>query len=315
MIKYISYTYIIIIIIVKFVNCADQDVYQPSGGEDDDSDDDNYDLVVRELETLIEEDQKSGDTVVSDNIMEHGLGHIVYDSYSSQRITTHVTEDEKIKQSLSIHHREKHEVEDVKKSKEIIFMKKDHLGNFFPMTELDYNRIWDDNNSMKYNFITKVEQILYKSETVYDHRPDRAYPLSLTYNKKRKVFILRLEDDGFLYINKRQGQWKILARKIPNYVKLYSIDSEGNQFQLSEGQYYLYLTDKCCFKYIFFSEIPCVKIIANNKLVWEKKPNENRLLSVYINLKGDFLAKFESHISVIAKKHNEYKYMFDKPGK
>ncbi|XP_955544.1 Theileria-specific sub-telomeric protein, SVSP family, putative [Theileria annulata] len=72
--KCITYTYIIILILIKCVYSADKQ----HTSVDTEDEDNNFDTVVRELESLVTEDDKTaGDTVISDNLMQHGLGHII----------------------------------------------------------------------------------------------------------------------------------------------------------------------------------------------------------------------------------------------
>eukprot|EP00375_Theileria_parva_P004059 XP_766746.1 hypothetical protein [Theileria parva strain Muguga] len=58
--KYVIYTYFLVLSIIGFVRSSDKQ--GASGAGDDDSDDENYDLIVRELETLIEDDSQTVDT-------------------------------------------------------------------------------------------------------------------------------------------------------------------------------------------------------------------------------------------------------------
>ncbi|XP_954698.1 Theileria-specific sub-telomeric protein, SVSP family [Theileria annulata] len=74
---YLNYKCVIIFILIKCVYCSDKQ-HTP----DDDEEDINFDTVVRELESLVtEDDETAGDTVVSDNLMQHGLGQIISQPY------------------------------------------------------------------------------------------------------------------------------------------------------------------------------------------------------------------------------------------
>nr|ADD12146.1 SVSP2 [Theileria annulata] len=88
--KYVRYTYILLIIIlIGSVKSSDKHPSRVSDDSTDDSDDNNFDTVVRELESLIEDHQAPGDTVVSDNLLQHGLGHITSHRYIEQPTDDH----------------------------------------------------------------------------------------------------------------------------------------------------------------------------------------------------------------------------------
>uniref|UniRef100_A0A3B0N5I0 Conserved Theileria-specific sub-telomeric protein, SVSP family n=1 Tax=Theileria annulata TaxID=5874 RepID=A0A3B0N5I0_THEAN len=96
--KYFRYIYILLIIIlIGFVNSGDNPAgkkgesvgygYGATPVDTEEDDEINFDLVVRELESLVTEDdhETAGDTVISDNILQHGLGHIICNEYTSQQ--------------------------------------------------------------------------------------------------------------------------------------------------------------------------------------------------------------------------------------
>ncbi|EAN33249.1 SVSP family protein [Theileria parva strain Muguga] len=332
--KCIAYNCIFISIIIRYINCSDKD---PDQTEVDSDEEDNFDVIVSQIENLLE-DETAGDSVISDNIKQHGLGHIVYNSYGSESIsTTQPTDfldeesgiiegpsgphDQVSTQTTPIPHLDKSEVGDDKKeaaavkpskiSESLIFMKKGDDGGLFQMIEgQDYKLIFDDGTTLKFEFYNELEQVIYNGDNIYVHMPKRLYALELTCNKTTNVFVIALED-SFLYIDYRAGMWRANSRKIPNYVKFYGKDSEGVEFEFSKEHYSFYLTEKGAFRYVFFPEIPCAKVVINNRLIWEKTPEDKSLLSVHINIKGDVFLKFKTHVSLFAKKRNEYKYLYD----
>ncbi|EAN33250.1 SVSP family protein [Theileria parva strain Muguga] len=76
----------IIFIIIGYVHCADKPTNLPAGGhgnEDDSDESENYNLIVKGIENILEDDddKAAGETVVSDNLMKHGLGPLTNQGY------------------------------------------------------------------------------------------------------------------------------------------------------------------------------------------------------------------------------------------
>ncbi|EAN33238.1 SVSP family protein [Theileria parva strain Muguga] len=85
----VAYTYSIILILIGYAKCADkQDNLQPSATGDgyDSDDDENFNVIVSGVESLLMEDEDSqtaGETVVSGIVMQHGLGPITDQAYGT----------------------------------------------------------------------------------------------------------------------------------------------------------------------------------------------------------------------------------------
>eukprot|EP00375_Theileria_parva_P002839 XP_765520.1 hypothetical protein [Theileria parva strain Muguga] len=82
----VCYTYVLIHIIIQYASCSDKpSKIEPNVTVDsDDSDEEeNFQVIVRGIENILEEDgeKTAGQTVVSDNVMEHGLGPVTDQVY------------------------------------------------------------------------------------------------------------------------------------------------------------------------------------------------------------------------------------------
>ncbi|XP_955541.1 Theileria-specific sub-telomeric protein, SVSP family, putative [Theileria annulata] len=72
--KYFRYQYILILILIGYSGCSDDLNHERVKTEDCNKDETNF--------------NQTGHTLVSRNIIERGLGHIVYDSYGSESVST-----------------------------------------------------------------------------------------------------------------------------------------------------------------------------------------------------------------------------------
>ncbi|XP_955546.1 Theileria-specific sub-telomeric protein, SVSP family, putative [Theileria annulata] len=412
---YVIFIYTFIFVILKSSNCSDQ--YPGYSTPDDTEDEDNnFDTVVRELESLVTEDDKTaGDTVVSDNLMQHGLGHIISQPYQPPEQPDQPTQPEPVtypgpdqtyqpppaqpgypigyeqypqpiphgpgytgygpyqpgyqhqpqypgydpyqqfyqptppqyyeptysqtpqqakppyqptlpRPSLPLSQSEKyrqHKPDDktvssygslelIKLNKKFVFLKKDPEGNLLPMIERqDYKVIWENKNLIRYSFQNGLESIFCDNKFIYTHREKKPYCSSITYNKTNSSFVITREG-GFVQIKQIKGRWIAVGRKYPDYIKLYTHDSEGKEQLLTTEHYYLDITDKCSFKYTFILGVMCTKVVIKDEVVWVKKPDNKgfpNVLSVTTRL--NLVLYFPRSRIVYSKMNNRYIQLYD----
>ncbi|EAN31367.1 SVSP family protein [Theileria parva strain Muguga] len=79
----LAYIYILIFIIIQCVESSDKYPYHPEDNGNDEGSD--FNLIIKGIENLLDEDddQTAGQTVISDNIMQHGLGSITDQTYGT----------------------------------------------------------------------------------------------------------------------------------------------------------------------------------------------------------------------------------------
>ncbi|EAN30711.2 SVSP family protein [Theileria parva strain Muguga] len=81
---------LLILILIKYVKCADKPTEQPPVSSESDSDeDDNFDVIVKGVQELLEDDddKTAGESLVSDNVIQHGLGPLMGQGYTPPTYT------------------------------------------------------------------------------------------------------------------------------------------------------------------------------------------------------------------------------------
>uniref|UniRef100_A0A3B0MI40 Conserved Theileria-specific sub-telomeric protein, SVSP family n=1 Tax=Theileria annulata TaxID=5874 RepID=A0A3B0MI40_THEAN len=189
--------------------------------------------------------------------------------------------------------------------KEIELFKKDSQGMLVKMTENDYKKIYEDIYKAKYDLYENLELLLYCGETAFEHRPGNEYFLSFIHNKIAGMIIFRRQN-GFFIAKKRKGRWIVNGRKNPDYVKLYTHDSYGNDVLLTSEEYYLNFTSSESFKFTFKDGVRCTKIVVFD-LTWVKNPEEEFPLSCSITPRKSIILFFKNHFYAYRKLNGEYK--------
>ncbi|XP_954722.1 Theileria-specific sub-telomeric protein, SVSP family, putative [Theileria annulata] len=193
----------------------------------------------------------------------------------------------------------------IKKCKDIKFLKKDNYGNAIPMTEKDYEIVYENDYSVKYIFKPTLDEVLCDGESVYKHRVRNRRTSSLIYNKMRHNFILE-NVEGMYVCNYKNNFWKVFRHKFLPMVHLYTKDSYGNVMKLSSENYTIEIGDKGSYKFTIKDGVKCSKITLSKHLVWEKKNNEDYPICFYINLKYEFYILFKDYIYKYTRRGNVY---------
>ncbi|XP_955547.1 Theileria-specific sub-telomeric protein, SVSP family, putative [Theileria annulata] len=185
-------------------------------------------------------------------------------------------------------------------TKTMKFMKMNEEGILVEMGPGDYYKSYENKYSMKFEFSSNLEQLLFDGEIIYNHKPENKYCTSLIYYKSKNVFIMT-RDKGFLITKFYKGKWVSSTRRIPDYIEIHGKDSEDRDVLITDEQYRVSLSTSGYIKYIFNENVKCTKIIIHKKLSWKKESNEEypigfsitsgRNLTVYFN---DYLKVFGS---------------------
>ncbi|EAN31451.1 SVSP family protein [Theileria parva strain Muguga] len=203
-------------------------------------------------------------------------------------------------------------VEVIKKSIQIIFMKKDENGIVVPMEEGDYKVTSEDSYRIVYMFQASLEMILYNYEVIFEHVPGKHYTLTLTYYKPHNVFTMQ-DVGGFIFICCEEGKWRVYLRNRSGYLKFYT-KHKGKDFELNEGDYYITFGPKGFLKYEFKKNVKCHRVMHRGKLLWKKEINKPCPSEVSINLSKDIVLYFDNHYLIFFKSHR-YKLSVRKPRK
>lgn len=194
--------------------------------------------------------------------------------------------------------------------KEITLLKKGKDGQLVKMIEGDYRKIHDNEYKARYLLYAKLEQLLYCGEIVYVHRAEIPYPTSFSHNKVVKMIVFR-RLYSFMLARKRKGLWMVNGRKIPNYIRLYTQNSEGEDVELNEDHYYVDYTPSESFKYTFKQSVNFTKAIMND-LTWTKKPTDGRVVACAVTHHGSLMIFFKKYYEAYRKINGEYKIFYGK---
>eukprot|EP00375_Theileria_parva_P002850 XP_765531.1 hypothetical protein [Theileria parva strain Muguga] len=121
-----------------------------------------------------------------------------------------------------------------RKTHKIELYKKDAGGNLVEMSDNDYFITHMDVDKGKYLFNSNLEQIRSEGEIVYEHLSGTPYCSVLKHRRRYNIFILT-NPEGFILVKKVEGVWRKFPKSIPDFLKLYTQDSEGSEILLTEG--------------------------------------------------------------------------------
>eukprot|EP00375_Theileria_parva_P000646 XP_763316.1 hypothetical protein [Theileria parva strain Muguga] len=131
----------------------------------------------------------------------------------------------------------------------IIFIKKNEEGIMVPMEEGDYKVTSEDLSKIEYMFQASLEMIVYNYENIFEHVTGKPYALTLTYYKDYNVLTMQ-DVDGFTFMRREGGRWRVYSRRRSGYLELYKID-KGKEVELNEDDYYVTFGPKGLLKYGF----------------------------------------------------------------
>ncbi|XP_952696.1 Theileria-specific sub-telomeric protein, SVSP family, putative [Theileria annulata] len=198
--------------------------------------------------------------------------------------------------------------------KAITLMKKNEDGNLVQMTEKDYKILFEDNNITKYEPTCDVEQVLCDDDSVYEHRPGDPYSTLINYNISENKFILKLVD-GFLFFKHRHGKWLPSKHRIPNYVKYFSKDSEGNDVEINSENYELELSSTGAIRCEFKVGVQCYKILYKDTKVWEKSSIEKFPSLISYTIKEDFMIYYDNTVKIYKRYGRKFVLFSTRPNK
>ncbi|EAN30712.1 SVSP family protein [Theileria parva strain Muguga] len=200
----------------------------------------------------------------------------------------------------------------IKKTKHINFYKRGHLGMLVEMNESDYNVTHSDEDKTKYLFNANLEQIESDGEVVYEHLYGIPYCSSLTHSKRTNVIIIT-NIQGFILIKKTKGLWERTDANIPDYVTLFSEDSDGELMFLSKEHYNIIFTSNASFRYEMLPGVECHKIVVDGLVAWEKtEEDEGFPLVFYVTPKLTVKVNFEGYFKVFERRGSKYTRLFTK---
>uniref|UniRef100_A0A3B0MXG9 Theileria-specific sub-telomeric protein, SVSP family, putative n=1 Tax=Theileria annulata TaxID=5874 RepID=A0A3B0MXG9_THEAN len=331
----------IIIITVKFVQCGDKYPYQPSGGDDTEEDEDNnFDVIVRELESLVtEDDETPGDTVVSDNLMQHGLGHITGQGYTQpgeyvnlqpeqptqyypgykptppQSFENYEPKDQVI-QKPSIHippvtqpltgNEGQKEQPIIPELPFISILKYDQQKNIVPVTEKDILLVMNNPTLTMVRLNCKCNKIYHNETIVWEHKYEFKHPIILIFKKRRQIYNLTFKDK-ILSMIYNGVKWKIKIFYIPTNLKFYIKNYMGNLVKVRDNKYTVELVGPGVFKFRIEGNVYLSAIKYDDEIIWEREPNTPLLRVVTHSVDENVIRLYLPQI-IIETKYDEDKW-------
>ncbi|EAN30737.1 SVSP family protein [Theileria parva strain Muguga] len=188
------------------------------------------------------------------------------------------------------------------KCKIIKLMKRNERGKLIPMTKKDFKKVSYHITKVKFELFANLEQLICDGELAYEHTPGKPYASSLIQNRQFKEFFIRIKDI-LTIVRHINNKWKISDHKIPFCFELFTKDSEGKEVLITEESIDVELSSFECFKYMFNTGVRCHKVVVKDKLVWEKKEDENEYPeSMVVTKKGRVSLSFEEQIVIFIEK-------------
>lgn len=196
----------------------------------------------------------------------------------------------------------------IRKCESIKFFKIDQTGNMVEMGFYDYTVYFKDKSALKYSFDANLEMIKCDGDTVYKHKSGLDYALTLTYNKCAGRFVIRLKNH-FLFIRYAGRTWVEHDRIIPDYIKIFTQDSEGNYVELTPQQCKIDITATGSFKY-YVKGLNCTRIEIYGEVIYQKKDHEDYPESVSYSLKKCFMIYFNGFVRSIERRHGKFREVY-----
>ncbi|XP_953545.1 Theileria-specific sub-telomeric protein, SVSP family member, putative [Theileria annulata] len=191
----------------------------------------------------------------------------------------------------------------------IRFFKKNEEGVLVEMSWGDYEITGYNTYTTKYTLYDKLEKIDCDGETVYEYKEGKEYCNYLTYNRIKNSFIVR-NKSGFILCRFSEGIWKTSSRSIPNFVKIYKYDSEGNLVEISPEECTIDLTTGGSLKYKFLKEVKCTKIEIKTIKAWEKKDESEYPIGFIITTGNYMKLNFKRFTKVLVKKSEPFEHYY-----
>ncbi|XP_952710.1 Theileria-specific sub-telomeric protein, SVSP family, putative [Theileria annulata] len=255
------------------------------GSNGDDSDgDENFDVIVRELEDLIEEDDSVEDTCKESK-------------QDNQPLTQAIEVDWQTKPE--------EQTTNVNNILEIVLLKRGPDGSLIPMNITDYAIKGYDQYGIKFELNSPLEMLVSKKEVVWVHEQNKGYPLQLMYKDKKDIFILIFKYLSFVY--KRVGDhWNLRILRPPKGIRMYDIDKQGRVYPINHNQYIVQPTGLGSFRYILKQGIKCRIVEYQNCIVWGRDPSAPYVRTFsYVN-DNLFIIFFRNHIVKVIRINNEW---------
>ncbi|XP_952708.1 Theileria-specific sub-telomeric protein, SVSP family, putative [Theileria annulata] len=165
--------------------------------------------------------------------------------------------------------------------------KLDHDNNLILMTSSDIVVTVDTNLFTRVKLLEKCVLVLDKGDYVWKHISGLDFPIGLVYKKQTKMYNIILVD-RILTFRQNDRKWRMKKYMIPNNLRFYSEDKDGNEVKLTTEHYDVHLLECNVFRYIIFESSFCTKIMFDNDVIWERnifKPYVKTLtLSVPMNI-------------------------------
>ncbi|EAN32282.1 SVSP family protein [Theileria parva strain Muguga] len=179
----------------------------------------------------------------------------------------------------------------------IKFYKRSYSGNILEMTNEDYLIIVSDGNKKIYKFRADLEQLECGGEIVYEHTSGTPYCLLLSHSLRTDIFILT-SSDGFTLVKKTKGEWRRTDAPIPDHIKLFTQNKEGDYVLMTNKDYNIDFTSMGSFRYEFFH--------VTDTVAWEKTDDDGYPLEIYVTPKMRVIVNFEGYSKVLGIKNDKY---------
>ncbi|EAN31371.1 SVSP family protein [Theileria parva strain Muguga] len=259
-----------------------------TGGDQSDEEDNNFEVIVKELEDLLEEDEAT------------------HDSFEPGK-----QKDQPVTETMEIGWPPTPEKSEKKVSiiPEMVLLKKGSGDNLVPMNISDYFVKGYDQFGIKYEFNTPLEKLLANKDPIWEHEQGKAYPEQLIYKEKRGIYILIFRHLAFVY-RKVFDHWNLKILRPPKGIKIYDIDEQGRVIPIFKSQYNVQPTGFGSFRYILKEGIKCRIIEFQKTIVWGGDPSNGYVRTFsYVN-DNLFVIFFHNYIVKVTRVNNSWTYLF-----
>ncbi|EAN33243.1 SVSP family protein [Theileria parva strain Muguga] len=346
--KCVSYTYLLIFVLVSHTHCADKQNKQSSNkglglvSYTDSEEDDNFDVTeTTEGEQVTQtpipkqpSEEKSGDRPVqSAPVTYPGIPYpsSSYQSYQPPQQIPYVSyqqfyqgylpqAQERVQSTQYYAQQTKEpsqkqaisqETKPVKLCEKITFFKKTPEGKLTEMTGEDYTIVENSVNKVKYILKSNLEQLVCDGEVIYYHPESREHYSELSYNKLENNFFF-VSPRGYILIKNVKGTWRISRRQVGEYVEFYTKDSMGKNTLITKDNYRIEFTDFGSIRYKLAPGVKCTKIIYKSLKVWEKTPSDGYPIGLSFVSGNSITIYFNKYYSVFRKGGSKFTLFLSK---
>lgn len=314
--RYNTYSYTIIFIVVGYIQSADK-LSDDTGGESGyyaDDEEDNFDTkeIIEQLE------------VSDDNIDEEGFQTIVSQleiflidddkqnakpekpSDKSQKAGAGQPEETVGDEEVIIRNFKKGVTCD-----EITLMKKNSVGELVKMTEEDYKKTFDNLEKVNYELKSELEQILCDGDLVYIYSDEDARSKSVTFYKLFFTFVIRLETE-FIFIKNSLNKWVEYENITMYHFNFFSQNDEGKEILITPENYSVDLTGDGTLKYVFLPNVHCTRVEYYDMFSWKKSSKDDYLLALCFTFKKNIILHFKEYFALYEINDSGYYYSLRK---